>query len=169
MIRLTAYLLAVTVAVILTREAAIWAWTAYDSPIVLTDGPVSALPPAIDGSGASGAKVAELNQQPLTAFPQTSARPLFFEGRRYPPREPPKKTAQAQEERAPTVNVRELKLLGVRVEAGISQALIAVGSQPPAWVNVGDAVMAWTVTSVDLNDVMLKREGQTADLKLYEP
>jgi hypothetical protein len=29
--------------------------------------------------------------------------------------------------------------------------------------------MAWTVTSVDLNDVMLKREGQTADLKLYEP
>lgn len=170
MIRLSAYLLALTIAAFLVRDAATWAWIAYTTPVVLPGGESSA-PPVADkpGGGPAETRLAAIDQRPLTAFPQTASRPLFFDGRRYPTREAPKKIAQEPEQRVPTVNAKELKLLGVRVEQGASQALIANGAQPPAWINVGEKIMNWTVASVDTNDVQLKREGQTADLKLYEP
>lgn len=172
MIRLSAYLLALTLAVALIREAVTWAWIAHTSPLVLQGGKTSALPPVADKpSGASAAaRFAEVDQRPLTAFPQTASRPVFFDGRRYPAKDEPKKSVQASpEERVPTVNVKELKLLGVKIAPGSSQALIANGAQPPAWINVGEKIMNWTVASVDANDVTLRREGQTADLRLYEP
>jgi hypothetical protein len=171
MLRLSVYLLALTIAAALMRDAATWAWIAYTSPLVLPEGE-SSTPAVADKPGGQSAetRLAEIDQRPLTAFPQTASRPVFFDGRRYPTREAAKKTVQEPEQqRVPTVSAKELKLLGVRVEQGASQALIANGAQPPAWFNVGEKIMNWTVASVDANDVLLKRDGQTADLKLYEP
>jgi Type II secretion system protein C len=172
MLRLSAYLLALTIAAVLMRDAATWAWIAYTSPLVLPEGE-SSTPAVADKPGGQPAetRLAEIDQRPLAAFPQTASRPVFFEGRRYPAKEAAKKTVQEpeQQQRVPTVSAKELKLLGVRVEQGASQALIANGAQPPAWFNVGEKIMNWTVASVEPNDVLLKRDGQTADLKLYEP
>jgi hypothetical protein len=173
MLRLSAYLLALAIAAVLARDAATWAWIVYTSPFVLPEGE-RATPAVADkpgGGQAADARLAEIDQRPLTAFPQTASRPVFFEGRRYPAKEAPKQTAQQpeQQQRVPTVSAKELKLLGVRVEEGASQALIANGVQPPVWFNVGEKIMNWTVASVEPNDVLLKRDGQTADLKLYEP
>jgi hypothetical protein len=171
MLRLSVYLLALTIAAALMRDAATWAWIAYTSPLVLPGGESSTPAVADKPGGQPGeTRLAEIDQRPLTAFPQTASRPVFFDGRRYPTREAAKKTVQEPEQqRVPTVSAKELKLLGVRVEQGASQALIANGAQPPAWFNVGEKIMNWTVASVDANDVLLKRDGQTADLKLYEP
>jgi hypothetical protein len=171
MLRLSAYLLVLTIAAALMRDAATWAWIAYTSPLVLPGGESSTPAVADKPGGQPGeTRLAEIDQRPLTAFPQTASRPVFFDGRRYPTREAAKKAVQEPEQqRVPTVSAKELKLLGVRVEQGASQALIANGAQPPAWFNVGEKIMNWTVASVDANDVLLKRDGQTADLKLYEP
>jgi hypothetical protein len=172
MLRLSAYLLALIIAAALMRDAATWAWTAYTAPVVLPEGESSA-PAVADKPGGQTAetRLAEIDQRPLTAFPQTASRPVFFEGRRYPAKEAAKKVAQEpeQQQRGPTVSAKELKLLGVRLQQGASQALIANGAQPPVWFNVGEKIMNWTVASVEANDVLLKRDGQTADLKLYEP
>ena len=168
MIRLSAYLVLLVVIAVLVRDAATWAWVAYNAPIASAGStPPASVSASETNSDAAATTIAELDQRPLTAFPQTSSRPLFFEGRRYPSREVPKVAARAPEATTPTVNVKELKLLGIRIGEGASRALIAVGTQPPNWVNVGEIIMAWTVKSVDSNDVLLEREGQTAALKLY--
>jgi len=169
MIRLTTYAVLLVAVAFLAREAALWAWSAYKSPAGLSASAPSASPGAeAMNHGAPSAKLAQLQQRPLSAYPQTVSRPLFFPGRRYPDKEVKKPVRVVPDRVLPPVNVRDLKLLGVRLGTGVSQALIGIGNQTPAWVNVGDNVMTWTVTSVNANNAVVEHEGQKADLKLYE-
>ena len=121
------------------------------------------------GPDASSQSVGELQQKPLSAFPATGARPVFFEGRAYPPRAvaaapaarpvPPAAVKHAY-------GVEGMQLLGIVANSGQSRALIA-SSTASGWTTVGDRVQNWTVDSIKLNSVRLVREGQTATLLLY--
>lgn len=168
MVRLWVYLALLFIVAVLAREAATWVWTAYNAPIVTAGIRPPAAPlegePRVD---APVTKAPELDQPTLTAFPQTSSRPVFFEGRRYPSKDAAKKPVSRSRVKPPSANVKELKLLGVSIKPGIARALIAIGDKPPKWVDVGETIMKWTVRSVNANDVVLERNGQTAALKLY--
>jgi hypothetical protein len=126
---------------------------------------------AAAGSPAAGLPVAAPT---LTAFPQTLARPLFFEGRRFP--EPAPQAAQPQQQveaapnpppAAPTVAVETIKLLGVQNDKTGWRALLAVQGQQSEWYVVGQKLEDWEITSIDGNSAQLTSPAGQATLELY--
>lgn len=139
-------------------------------------GPSPLMPDAARPDG-----VAPFEGRSLAAYPDTSAQPVFFEGRRYPTRAPKPALEPALTPPAPVVQVKPtpepaprvvasvegIRLLGVVVGSGKPRALISAVSGAADWVTVGEKVQAWTVAEIRGNSVRLTRDSQSATLSMY--
>jgi hypothetical protein len=109
---------------------------------------------------------------PLTAFPQTLARPLFFEERQFP-KPHPKGTQPVQEVDStippplPRIAPGTIKLLGVHLDAAGWRALLEVRDQQSAWYQVGQKLEDWEITGIDENSAKLSSPAGQATLELY--
>jgi hypothetical protein len=111
-------------------------------------------------------KLPEFQPQSASDFPQTLARPIFFEGRTFPL--PP--AAPMPLPQVPVgASIEGLRLLGIRIEGGARKALIGVKGQPPVWLDEGAQLESWTVQKIEDSSVSLVAAGQTANLQLYAP
>lgn len=106
----------------------------------------------------------EVPFQPLAAYPLTTSRPLFFEGRAYPKRESKSQPELSARQNAP---LPSFKLHGVLIGRGFKRALIAAGTQPPNWISIGEGGQGWSLEAIDGNAVRLKLAGRLITLELY--
>src|SRR5262249_4679502 len=122
--------------------------------------------------------IADLEQPALSTFSQSLARPLFFEGRRFP--SPPPKEIKTEPPKPappppppppppkPVVLPDKIKLLGVVMQATAWKALIEIPPHSAEWFKVGDKIAEWTITAIEENNVVLShRSNKTATLALY--
>jgi hypothetical protein len=110
------------------------------------------------------------DSKPISAYPQTLARPVFFKSREPyvapPPVPPPLPIPVAT---PPAVPVDPgLALGGVAIMDGTRKAYIfskadAVG----AWIAGGETILGWTVESIDATTARLQQAERSIDLQLY--
>ena len=108
----------------------------------------------------------------LADFSQTVSRPLFRSDRRPPvakPTEQPPPTIQEQP--AAPSSADTLRLIGMmRSGTSARRALIRVAGLPTAtWVETGGEIGGWTVGKIEADRVMIQRNGDKAELKLFTP
>ena len=164
MIRLLAQAAGAMVLFALFLYTGVLAWSAYSQPVqVGYDRPQPLRSPA---AGEQVRATPRFEGSNLTAYPETAAQPVFFEGRRYPvvvKLAPPAPVAAPK----PVVTVDGLKLLGTMARNGKPRALIEVATLPPSWVSVGDKVQTWSVAAIRKNSVSLTNDSQSATLSVY--
>lgn len=168
MIRFLALVLGIVGLLGLTAEAGQRVWSAATGP---------APAPAAVAAGmaglrtAEGAATLEFKGRALQAFSETAARPVFFEGRRYPAVAKPVEPAPVAARPAPatTVSAEGIKLLGVMLAGGTARALISVQAAPASWVAEGEKVQMWTVQAIRRNSVRLaaNANSQFATVSIY--
>lgn len=108
----------------------------------------------------------------LADLTETIKRPLFRADRR-PPAAAPKDKPELLEA-APAIEASTadgLRFIGtMRTGAATERALIRIAGNPAAtWVEQGSGIGGWTVKAIEANRVILQRNGDTAELKLYVP
>jgi hypothetical protein len=125
-------------------------------------------------SGTSQAMVPAVEPLPLAGLTAVTTRPLFFEGRKLPVDLPvvsalappqvlmPEAAAPTQVTLPPT-----FKLLGVVDSDGRKLALISGATSQGDWLNAGDTIDGWVVTTIERDRVALKQGSQSANLDLY--
>jgi hypothetical protein len=170
MIRLVAQVAALALALIVSVWAAL---SAYESFARLGE------PVRIDTAGAvqkpaNGPATAEgksIAHPPLSTYETTIARPVFFEGRRYPAPQKPAAVVQTNVEAAPVqaVSLAGAKLRGVALADGTARALIEMPGLPAIWMAQGEAVEGWRLDSVDSETAKLNNGRSVAILSLYAP
>lgn len=109
-------------------------------------------------------RLPDLQRTAASDFPNTLARPVFFEGRQFPS---PPPTPQPTPQMEVATNIAALKLRGVRIEGGLRQALIGANEQPPIWLSEGASILNWLIENIDAGSVSLVANGQQARLQLY--
>jgi len=171
MIRLAAQMLTLIGIVAAIVWVAAWGLDLSQTPIALDVETTAAVPARVPRV------IADLEQPALSTFSQSLARPLFFEGRKFP--SPPPKEIKAEPPKPapppppppppkPVVLPDKIKLLGVVMQAADWKALIEVPPQPAVWFKVGDKIAEWTITAIEENRVVLShRSNKTATLALY--
>jgi hypothetical protein len=169
MIRLIASLMIAVGLALLIPVIGRVAWHAYNDPMATRVARGATHITLPDGTRSVLGAVTALDQRALSAFAETVARPLFFEGRKYPVRAvaamspvAPKVVAKPQ-----VYGVDGLRLLGIVSGSGSPRALIEAPPQAASWRMAGDTVQAWTIDTINGNSVRLIRDGQTAMLLLY--
>jgi hypothetical protein len=172
MIRLLAQMLTLIAIVATIAWVAAWGLDLTQTPIVLDADTTPAMPTRAPRT------IADPAQPALSAFSQSLARPLFFEGRRLP--SPPPKEVKAEPPKPPppppppapppkpVVLPDKIKLLGVVRQAEAWQALIEIPPQTAAWFKVGDQIAEWTITAIEENRVVFTHHSsKSATLALY--
>lgn len=170
MIRLVAQLAALALAVIVSYWAGRSAYESFvrlDEPVRI-DAADAAQKPAPDPAQAEGKSLA---QPPLSTYGATIARPVFFEGRRYPAPQKAAVIAPTNVEAAPVqaVSLAGAKLRGVALADGTARALIEMPGLPAIWMAQGEAVDGWRLDSVDSEKAKLINGRSVATLSLYAP
>ncbi len=99
---------------------------------------------------------------------ETLARPLFTASRRPPEPDPPRQD-QPDDESSIAAGPDELHLVGMMRDGKTrNRALIRASGQPIAvWVDEGQDVEGWTLQSVERDRVVVRRNAQTAELRLF--
>ena len=108
----------------------------------------------------------------LAELSETVMRPLFRSDRRPPAAKPAAETAPAQPPQAtPQASADTLRLVGMmRSGAQARRALIRVAGLPAAlWVEKGGEISGWKVGSIEDDRVLIERNGDRAELKLFAP
>jgi hypothetical protein len=169
MIRLIAALLIAAGLALLIPHFGRVVWHAYSDPMPTRVVARAVQSTPVDDTRATSGSTILVDHRGLTAFAETAARPLFFEGRKYPvrasaavPPVAPKVVAKAQ-----VYGIDGLRLLGIVAGVGSPRALIEASPQAAAWRIPGDTVQAWTIDTIQGNSVRLIRDGQSAMLLLY--
>jgi len=135
--------------------------------------PAPAAAPALDAklsdSGQDGAAV-----QPITAYRETLAHPVFFKSREpyVPPRSAPAPTpaAVAKPPPPPVIVDPGLTVAGVIISEGVRKAYIRGKSDSHgSWVIEGESLIGWKVESIDAGGVKLRQHNQMIELQLYPP
>lgn len=170
MIRLVAQVAALVLALLVTYRAGVSAYDSFtrlDEPVPL-NAAGAAQNPGSDPSPAEGKSAAH---PPLTTYGTTIARPVFFEGRRYPAPQKPAPVAQSSVEAVPAqpVSLAGAKLRGVALADGTARALIEMPGLPAIWMTRGEAVDGWRLDSVDSEKAKLINGRSVATLSLYAP
>ncbi len=173
MIRLTTQVGCIAVLLLLVLRAGTDVWDAIERPAEAAFATSGQLRPAV--APVVEREALEFKGQDLAAYPETAARPVFFEGRRYPAavRSPSVESPATVAFAAPVptrITADGIKLLGVMIQGGRAQALIEAASQPPAWLTVGAKVQAWTVRAILSDSVRLDGHSasQFATVSLYD-
>lgn len=109
---------------------------------------------------------------PITAYPETLARPVFFEGRKFPTPEPVKAkvepaTPPTPAPVEPAFNAAELKLHGIVAADGRFRALIDGPAIPLDWLTEGATVRGWTLTRIEPQRVTFSAGSTSIQLDLY--
>ena len=122
----------------------------------------------------SGGERAAFEGRPLQAFPETTARPVFFEGRRTPTpmaKAPPPVVVPPVVKAAPALDTRPgadgFRLHGITIAGGQPRALLEASPDGAVWVGVGDRLRSWTVAGIQTDSIRLERDGQRAIISLY--
>ena len=130
--------------------------------------------------GASAPQLSgPLDARPLSAFPETLARPLFVKSRRPPvaiAEETPVADDNSEETGARVSDTERiapatqgLRLVGTLTSGtGTRRALLRLAEGAiPQWLGVGDEAEGWRVTSVGADRATLERDGTRVELRLY--
>ena len=104
-------------------------------------------------------------------FPETTARPIFFAGRRVP--EKPKSKVVVVEVK-PVAAVASLplpeplRLLGI-MDAGDGRSALVRTTQDPqgVWMAVGDEYRGWQLREIQDEKVVVEAQGERRELRLY--
>lgn len=133
-------------------------------------------PAGPSGSTAPSAQglrlISEAHVQPLSELRETVMRPVFRPDRRPPGVMQAASEAPAAPEMAPNQSPADnLKLVGMmRSGTSAQRALIRVAGLPDAaWVEVGAEIGGWTVGRIETDRVLIERNGDKAELKLFTP
>jgi hypothetical protein len=108
----------------------------------------------------------------LADFSETVSRPLFRSDRRPPVAKPAEMPAPTVQEPPPALSPADsLRLVGMmRSGTSARRALIRVAGLPTAtWVETGGEVGGWTVGKIEADRVLIERNGDKAELKLFAP
>lgn len=111
--------------------------------------------------------VPTVKERPLGAFPQTLARPIFFEGRRFPqteavvPKPPPAPPPR------PIVAPDQFRIFGIVTHGEARRALIQGPSVLLDWYTEGAKLQEWTLTRIENNSIFLSFGDQSAELRLF--
>lgn len=165
MIRLALQLLGLAVLLLATARAGS---ALFDAALNELDLPAVARP---HGTAGAVDQALDYKPPPSTAFAQTLARPVFFEGRRFPqPEGSADKVATAivaQPPPAPPPSTEKLKLRGVLLEADLPKALIENSSGGIESLSVGQLIEQWSIIKIEPSRVQLRSRGRTSVLDLY--
>jgi hypothetical protein len=140
--------------------------------------PIDISPLVVEPFGDSGEMTtkptnAANNKVPaLSELAETLKRPIFRSDRRPPVAKPAEeKPAASQELPVPAASADTLRLVGMmRSGTAARRALIRVAGLPNAeWVEVGGQVGGWTVGTIEKDRVIVQRNGDKAELKLFTP
>ncbi len=146
-------------------------WWQANAPIDIS--PVVPAPGEDTGQQAHTASGTIARTDPaLQELSETLARPIFRSDRRPAAAKPVETSAPAaQEQPPPQSSVDTLRLVGMmRSGTSAQRALIRVAGLPNAeWVEVGGQIGGWTVGKIEPDRVLVKRNGDTAELKLFAP
>lgn len=117
-----------------------------------------------------------LRLPPADAFVQTLARPLFWKSRR-PYEAPPTDTLKNATKENPSIATAtraqaaintDITLSGLYRADGRKKALLASRTSPEGkWLEAGDQIDNWTLSSIDDESVSLQSNDQTLKLPLY--
>ena len=111
------------------------------------------------------------SERSLAELSETVQRPLFRSDRRppQPARPETKPAAESAPTATPVSSADTLRFIGLmRSGTSAQRALIRVAGLPTAeWVEVGGEVGGWTVGKIEPDRVLVKRNGDTAELKLF--
>jgi hypothetical protein len=127
-------------------------------------------------SNTSQSIIPNVQLRPISDFPETLARPVFYEGRQFPkaaPRpepaqpEPMQNVAPPAEPVAAGPGAEQLRLLGVRIVGDKKNALLAVAEGEARWYAETESVNDWLVQAVHANEVVLSRGVEKVILSLY--
>ncbi len=147
-------------------------WWQANTPIDTT--------PIVPIENADTAPIAELSParvqtdlRSLSELSETTRRPLFRSDRKPPASSTIEKSAPAPEAAvaAAPASADTLRLIGMmRSGNAAGRALIRVAGLPnAAWVEVGGEVGGWTVGKIEADRVLIERNGDRAELKLFAP
>ena len=145
-------------------------WWQANTPI-----DVSPIMPELVGEAApTGAKpvAPDAGLNSLSDFSETVTRPVFRSDRHQPAAKSTVPAATVNQEPAvPFANADTLRLVGMmRSGSSAQRALIRVAGMPnAAWVEVGGEVGGWTVGKIETDRVLIERNGDKAELRLFAP
>jgi len=119
-----------------------------------------------------------VSHPPLSAYPQTAARPVFFKSRRpfvapppaAPPRAPPPPPLAAVQPPAPPPPVVDpgLAVGGVMIGGEVKKAYVfRKGERAGSWLAEGEEIMGWKVQVIDSGGARLQKDGRSVGLSLY--
>ena len=108
-------------------------------------------------------------RQPIDAYKETTARPVFFKNRQpYVPPPPPPLPAPTIAAPAPVVIDPGFAIGGVMIEKDRKKAYLFTKSNPSGtWTGEGEDFSGWKVTSVTSDGATLEQQGRTIDVLLY--
>jgi hypothetical protein len=119
--------------------------------------------------GLSAAALNAAGRQPVDAYRQILARPLFFKSRLPfvpppPPAPPPAPIAAPP----PAAVDPGIALGGVMMKDNIKKAYVfSKAGTGGAWASEGEEFMGWKVTAIDRAGTRLEQRGRSIDLQLY--
>jgi hypothetical protein len=119
-------------------------------------------------SGLSAPAANGAGRQPIDAYRQILARPLFFKSREpYVPPPPPPPLAPITS--PPPVAVDPgIALGGIMMKNTVKRVYVfSKSGAAGAWTSEGDEFMGWKVTAIDRTGTRLEQKGRSIDLQLY--
>lgn len=136
-------------------------WSAMN--LEVDDTPILAAQPAPPKMQPKPSAAGTDQDRPITDFPQTAQRPLFFADRRTPDAAKPK--PQSEETQA---NLEPLVLIGIKRHGNQRQVLVRSASDPiGTWLSVGDRFHGWQLREVLFDNAILEGRGQRIEVRLY--
>jgi hypothetical protein len=141
------------------------------SPTLATDSPLRTSP-----GGATAVseqhQVIEVPPTTLGDFQQTTARPLFIEGRRPPELKlavvtPSVPQIVTQSPIAVAVALDQWRLVGVLIDTKRRRALIETPERNRVWLSIGETAGEWTLASVTNQKAELVAGARRGELLLY--
>lgn len=143
----------------------------YETPV-----DISPLSPSQRSTPKAAAAGSSETVPDVAAFSETFERPLFSPTRRKfvpaPVEQKPiavaAKPVSQPEPQPAAAPVAAPSLLGVSINGGTARALLqAAGGGAAVWYASGETVDGWTVSAIDRDQAILRREGQEARISLY--
>jgi hypothetical protein len=142
--------------------------------LALEEGPRAEAPAQIatadQASGSLASRAAPPAGKPISAYGQTVGRPLFFKARTPyvppPPAPPPTPKPAAMPHPAPVDP--GLVLGGIVILEETKKAYVLnKKDRRGAWVSEGEAILGWTVESIDAITAKLRQSDRSIELQLY--
>jgi hypothetical protein len=108
--------------------------------------------------------------RPISAYPETLARPVFYRSRSpfalRPPVPPPTPKSAAP---PPPPADPGIALGGIIINGVLRKAYLFNRASPQGmWVGEGESFMGWTVASIDEDSARLQQSGRAIEVRLYE-